>query len=243
MPNKPIGDDGPYKFGNGTVERQKIPYPDTKVAQEEKMTALFVAACQRQLGISFTVQTLPEADHDARLVSDTEEIDLQLKELVLSQESGSPYETRANEYISGDFADEVIELIQRKHYAPTGRPLWLVLYATHWAFMPHASVIFLLHKHFLREPGNYSRVFLMHILAADHGELDEIYPTVTGQSAQAMFMFHDEEKTRNGRVNLLNPNAAQKTASGITFESQLNNSLGSSEASAQLGCIGARSED
>jgi hypothetical protein len=202
MPKKPIGDNGPYKFGNGTVERQKITYPDDKVSQEGMITALFVEACQRQAGIVFSVQTLPEADHDGRLVSDAGEIDLQLKEIVLARGKGSPYETRANQYLAGDFADGVIELIERKPYAPTGRPLWLVLYSTHWAFNPAPPVKFLLHKYFVRKPANYAHVCVMEILAADHGEVTGLYPTVSGQSAQAILMFQDEADARKYWVNL-----------------------------------------
>lgn len=213
---KPTGEIGPLSIRTAGVNWDKIRFPDEKISQEAKITSLFVTAMERsEDGLRLQVESLPEADHDARLIADGEEIDLQLKEIVIRPKRGNPYQSKTRRYDAGRFSDHLIEKIKQKRYASGGRPLWLLLYPTHWAFVPAPSVEFLLHNYFRSGSSPYDRVFLMHLLTTDHAELTGLYPTVTGQRAQSILAFRDEVTARAQDFVSADPSTAASIPAGL----------------------------
>jgi hypothetical protein len=214
---KPTGDIGAVCVGGAGVNWDKIRFPDDKVSQEAKITSLFIQAIERTDGMKFQVRILPEADHDARLIAGKHEVDLQLMEIVFASKKGSPYRSQKRHYDAGYFVDQVIAAIRRKKYAINGRPLWLLLYPTHWAFVPEPSVEFLLHKYFAERQPSYERVFVMHILTDEHGELTELYPKIAGQRSDAIKDYPDAATARAQLFVLANPGEATEIPGGVMF--------------------------
>jgi hypothetical protein len=214
---KPIGDIGAVSVGRLGVNWDKIRFPDDKVSLEAKITSLFIPAIERTDGTQFQVRSLPEADNDARLVAGEDQVDLQLKEIVFAKKKGSPYRQQERRYDSGYFADQVIATIEREKYGINERPLWLLIYATHWAFVPAPPVEFLLHKYFAERQHPYERVFVMHLLTEEHGELTGLYPQIVGQRADAIKAWPDEATARAQSFILVDPGSAIENPGGVSF--------------------------
>jgi hypothetical protein len=122
MNKKPIGDIGPIEVTqgeNGAVAHwRKIGFPTDKVGQEQFVTRLFVSALERQEARKFAIEKLPEADHDALLTSNGTKIDLQLMEIVIRPNRGSPYQSSPKEYNADKFAEYVIRAVKTQGIMP-----------------------------------------------------------------------------------------------------------------------------
>jgi hypothetical protein len=182
---KRTGDIGPIgvtEDENGTEAHwRKIGFPTDKVGQEQLVTRLFVSAIERHEALKFAIKKLPETDHDALLTSNGTKIDLQLMEIVIRPKRGSPYRSSPRKYIAGRFADYVIAAVQRKLYAKSDHPIWLLLYATHWAFVPSVHVLYVLSDYFTQNQHVYERVFVADLLDNNVANLSNIFPTLQGE--------------------------------------------------------------
>jgi hypothetical protein len=221
MNTKPIGDIGPIGVTlgeNGTEAHwRKIGFPTDKVGQEQFVTRLFVSAIERQQSLRFEVEKLPEADHDALLTSDRTEIDLQLMEIVIRPNQGSPYRSSPHQYNAGQFADYVIAAVQRKLYAKSARPIWLLLYSTHWAFVPSVHVLYVLNDYFTQNQHVYERVFVMELLDNNVADVSNIFPTLQGQKIDAFPKPRDVQEARAQNFRVADPTDAKAQGNNLVW--------------------------
>jgi hypothetical protein len=221
MNKKPTGEIGPIGVArgeNGTEAHwRKIGFPTDKVGQEQFVTRLFVSGIGRQESLQLEVEKLPEADHDALLTSDRTEIDLQLMEIVITPKRGSPYRSSPRVYNAGRFADYVIAAVRRKLYAKGARPIWLLLYSTHWAFVPSVHVLCVLNHYFTENQHVYERVFVMELLANDSADVSNIFPTFQGQKIDPFPKPRNVQEARAQNFRVADPADAKMQGNNLVW--------------------------
>jgi hypothetical protein len=188
MNKKPTGDIGPIGVTRG-----------------ENGTEAHWRKTSGRKSLKFEVEKLPEADHDSLLTSDRTEIDLQLMEIVIRPKRGSPYRSSPRVYNAGRFADYVIAAVRRKLYAKNARPIWLLLYSIHWAFVPSVHVLYALNRYFTENQHVYDRVFVMELLANDAADVSNIFPTLQGQKIDALPKPRNAQEARAQNFRVADP--------------------------------------
>jgi hypothetical protein len=147
---KPIGESGPVRVshsadGQTTIDWQKIEYPPEKKDQELAIATSFVSALNAAQGSEWSVTPLKEDDFDFELKNAGEERYLELQEIVIpGKKRGPPYAKGEQVIQPGKFAKTILSAITSKaiKYSSTlSRPLDLLVYATHWRFVPNRSVL------------------------------------------------------------------------------------------------------
>jgi hypothetical protein len=222
LETEPTGDIGPIgvtQGENGTEAHwHKLGFPTDKGGQEQFVTRLFVSAIERQESLKFEVEKLPEADHDALLKRDRTEIDLQLMEIVIRPKQGSPYKSTPREYNSGQFADYVIADVKRKLYAKGARSIWLLLYSTHWRFVPSSHVLYLLNDYFKKNQHAYDRVFAMELLDKNAADVSNIFPTLQGQKIDAFPKPRNVQEARAQNFRVADPADAKAQGNNLVWK-------------------------
>jgi hypothetical protein len=229
MPRKPSGQIGAVRAqGSGpsiNVSWNKILFPDGKEDHEALVARAFLPAAEKLMGTKLSANKLPEADHDFHVEGADIDADLQLMEMVIRPNRGSPYDRRKGPLNPGKYSDLLIGQIRRKQY-PKGRtPIWLLLYYTHWQFDPSAAVQFLLHRYLTRNNHPYEKVFLLHLFDQETAEVNALYPDVAGAQAEAIGAYTNEQTARAANYLLADPNTARAVAGGVAI------SFGSDEPS------------
>jgi hypothetical protein len=175
---KPIGENGPLRFQigqNPTLTWNKINYPATKEEQEALIAGAF--AKQRCPAAPYQLTQLPQDDFDFSLEHAGCKVYLELIEITFpGKKRGSPYADAEQKIHSGKSSKTIIEAFQRKRYSKGEYPIILIMYFTHWRFMPGENVKALL-KHFLATDNHpYSEVILYMPITAEEGVEEKLFP-------------------------------------------------------------------
>ncbi len=159
MAKKPTGNEGSNRIevkqdGSAELSFERVSLGADKADIERNIMARFGTA-MAALGASFTWAQNGENDLDFTLTfEDGALIDMDLTELILPAPKGAPFDQPNRVRKFGIVADAIEELVRRKdaHYPPSGRPKQLLVYTTHWPFMPTWQVLRLVQAAFLRIP-------------------------------------------------------------------------------------------
>ena len=161
MVKKPTGNEGISRIrvkDDGSVEKSFIGVNlgDDKAEIERVVMDRFKNAMKRTGSVNFDYKQNDENDLDFTLIfEDDELVDIDLTELVLpATQGGSPFEQPNRPHNYGEVADVVEALVRRKdaHYSVSGRPKHLLVYTTHWQFMPTHQVLRIVQSAFLKAP-------------------------------------------------------------------------------------------
>jgi hypothetical protein len=188
MARKPTGITGPVRLtagpaGSGTVEFQQLQFPADKAATEKMVAEGFVSAIGampansgQALKITDLVQN-GENDFDFSL---TIEGVASYLELVEAAPLTGPYEKAPDKYSVYDFAQQVLAKIgdkaARYPKGGGGKPLYLLVYVTHWAFLFSDSVIQCLRYWLASLPSPFAGVFLYKPIKVTEGLTWWLYP-------------------------------------------------------------------
>lgn len=161
MAKKPTGNEGWNRLeikedGSAGLSFERVSVGDDKAEIERNIMERFGAA-MKALGPRFTWVQNGENDLDFTLTfEDGTLIDMDLTELILPAAKGAPFDQPNRARTFGMVADAIEEIVRRKdaHYPPTGRPKHLLVYTTHWPFMPTWQVLRLVQAAFLATPPN-----------------------------------------------------------------------------------------
>lgn len=159
MAKKPTGNEGSNRIvvnddGSADLSFVRDSLGDEKEVIERRIMERF-SASMLVAGSKFTYIQNGENDLDFTLTFEGGEmVDIDLTELVLPAAKGPPYNQPNLVRTFGAFADAIEETVRRKdaHYSARGRPKHLLVYTTHWSFMPTWQVLRLVQAAFLKDP-------------------------------------------------------------------------------------------
>lgn len=188
---KPIGETGVIrvvvspKTGGGNASYIKNVFPKTKRDQEQHVLEAFVLS-MKNAGANIHNYHLNESedDFDCTLnVGNKEKIYLELKELVIPTEKGSPYQQSNQLRDAGEIADWILNSVVLKYNRkygnrkPSDTPLHLLLYTTDWKFTVSDNVIALVQYYLHQRKTVFENIFLLQFLDQDNVERCILYPT------------------------------------------------------------------
>lgn len=207
---KPSGVSGAFRaqvdvHGRVVGVFEQIPYSRQKAEVERQMAAGFIESMNKHLaanGESFFLsepRQNVENDYDFTVSSYGRPADLELMEIAPLK---GPYEAAPHSYRPYEFAKAILSGITAKsgHYsrASSPRELFLLLYVTHWSFLPSESALACLRYWCAREPHVFSAIFVFHFLDSIEGVPSWIFPYPT----DLLVAFDPEGIRENVCVNL-----------------------------------------
>jgi hypothetical protein len=185
---KPTGITGQIKLtvggdGSGSAEFQQLPFPADKSESEKLIAQGFVAA----------IATLPASQGQALKITDLvqngeNDFDFSLNvegvpsylELVEAAPLKGPYEKAPGQYSVYVFAEQVLANIGGKASKYSGgnigKPLYLLVYVTHWTFIFSDSVIQCLRYWLGSIPSPFTGVFLYKPVTLNEGLTCWLHP-------------------------------------------------------------------
>jgi hypothetical protein len=185
MGKKPKGKKGTFKVSlDGAAAKggfEPIVYPENKDDIEKFVVNLWLAETRKAGGTVLNVIQNPEDDLDFTLKLPSGVIKLELVELIYSDVGGNPYEADEFWIESFELAEKIVALVDKKseHYGgrqPT-RPIHLLLYITHWQFLP-SEVAIRLAQHFLHlKKPIFENIFFLSPVRASNGSVRVLYPS------------------------------------------------------------------
>lgn len=196
-PKKPTGQIGNISFCQAThptIEWKLIHFSECKDQIEEKIIDYFVTAGTAAGFKILEVTQNIENDIDFSLTLPGGNIDLELSEIVYSIESGNPYQSRSNQINCVEFSRQIINLITKKSskYSKNNiRPIDLLLYITHWAFLPNELVIRLAQHELNSIEHIFENVFLLIPLDQKNANLRPLYPSENPLEGRSSEEFQD----------------------------------------------------
>jgi hypothetical protein len=206
---RPTGESGPicitHVHGEPVVTWEKIQFSEKKPEQEAIIAAAFVKVLNSREGTAWALEQLEENDFDFLLkqVGAAPRI-LELQEIVIPPpKRGAPYTSTDQVIQSGKFADTIASGILRKA-AKYGRPnperpLELLIYNTHWRFLPNRAVLQLVAHDLKLRPHPFAQVHCLSMHNQRDATLETLFPTAT------LLNSFDHAKARATRYANLDP--------------------------------------
>jgi hypothetical protein len=189
---------------------QEFEFPSNKRECELLVASGFVKAAG-----ALQITDLKQNDEDGfdfSMVADGVPADLELME---AAPLAGPFEKAPDKYRIGDYVDRLLAEIGKKEkkYRPSSeRPIYLLLYVTHTAFIPSTSTIQSLQYWLRRPPSPFAAIFLyMPILPAQNSVC--LYP------ADAPKDFHPNQVADRFEMNFIGPAIPVRNENkGTTFK-------------------------
>jgi len=183
---KPIGESGPVSVshtadGQTTIEWQKIKYPPEKKDQELAIATSFVCALNVAQVSEWSVAPLKEDDFDFELKNAEEERYLELQEIVIpGKKRGPPYAKGEQVIQVGKFAKTILSAITSKavrYPSALLRPLDLLVYVTHWRFVPNVSVLQLVSDGIHESSHPFKKIYFLVRLDETEAHMVNLFPS------------------------------------------------------------------
>ena len=181
---RPIGESGPIRVTHSgddpLVTWLRIRFPSDKAAQEMMIASAFAKELSAKEGVEWSVDQLREYDLDFLLRSKTEQRYLELQEIIIPPpKRGLPYASREQVIKSGKFADTIMSNIRKKAFKypkALGRVLDLMIYNTHWRFLPNRIVLQLVAFALASIEHPFSRVYQLSMISETQAAVETIFP-------------------------------------------------------------------
>lgn len=215
MAKKPTGNEGWNRIeiredGSAELSFDRVSLGEDKADIELNIMVRFTTAMKAS-GAAFKWTQNAEYDLDFTLTfEDGTLVDMDLTELILPSPKGAPFSQPNRSRTFGMVADMIEDIVRRKdaHYSPSGRPKHLLVYTTHWPFMPTWQVLRIVQAAFLRAPPNaLENVFFLYNVGEGDSPVP-LYPAVPELVAT-----FDEEGARDVEFVRLDPALATLAAS------------------------------
>lgn len=161
---------------------QQTPYSAEKAEVELQMVIAFIASMNKHLAPSGEAFFLSdpmqnqESDFDFTVDSRNGPAHLELMEIAPLK---GPYATAPSSYKPYELARTVLDGVMEKsnrYIGNQGRHLFLLLYATHWSFVPSASTLACLRYWCARRQHAFRAIFAFHLLDPNEGVPGWIFP-------------------------------------------------------------------
>lgn len=205
---KPTGDTGPVRMSmgpqGGTAEFQRLAFPTQKEDIEALIARGFLRAAEPLLPFRVLSHSQnKQDDFDFDVATSSGQKHLELAEVAFLNSQPASYGAAPPSYKPYDFAQDVLQLILRKSAHYGGRPplgLHLLLYVTHWTFIPSESTISLLRFWTVKNTHGFEGIHWYGPITPEEGIPFCIYPTPLEQWAT-----FDPERFRSSVVQNLDP--------------------------------------
>jgi hypothetical protein len=170
-----------HAAGEPTVRWQKIDYEPEKSAQELVIATSFVSVLNSGYGSDWNVRQLTEDNFDFESFCSAERRYLELQEIVIpGKKRGSPYAQGEQVIRSEKFADTVLSEICKKavkYPSNLSQPLDLLVYNTHWRFLPNKTVLQLVAYDLGATTHPFSKVYFFTRLNPTEGRIVSLFPS------------------------------------------------------------------
>lgn len=177
---KPIGETGPLRVENSAgsplVSWEKIKFPEDKATQEMLIASAFLKELNAIEPTPWQIRQLDENDFDFEITNGTETKYLELQEIIIPPaKRGTPYASKDQLIESGKFSKTILSSIGMKA-GKYNQPVDLLVYNTHWRFLPTDNVRRLVAHGLAQSAQPFSRVFMFSIIQEGVGILALVYP-------------------------------------------------------------------
>jgi hypothetical protein len=182
---KPIGESGPVRVthtadGETKIEWEKIEYPAEKSGQELAVATAFVDVLNGEQKSDWKVVPLKENDFDFEIQDADEKRYLELQEIVIpGKKRGSPYSPGEQVIDPAKFAKTITDKIASKairYPKAVGQPLDLLVYITHWRFLPNQTVLQLVAHELDKSVHPFTRVYFLARHDGSSGQSVTLFP-------------------------------------------------------------------
>jgi hypothetical protein len=181
---KPIGEDGPLRIsapdGKTLIDWRKIEHPPEKQEQEFATASSFITALNTVTNSSWKILPLEENDFDFEMQSDNEKRYLELQEVIIpGKKHGPPYTPGEQVIDEQKFANTILASIDSKalkYPKKLGQALDLLIYNTHWRFLPNEAVLKLVAYGLKSRELPFAHVHFFHRLDQPSGRTTLLFP-------------------------------------------------------------------
>jgi hypothetical protein len=215
MSKKPTGFNAITHVTGIGAEVQPIVLPNDKEAIEADIVRIFSKNINDPFFKFTNAQQNKPDDFDFTIQTDHGPCYLELAEFAPLSGARGGYESAPNEYGVGDMADKILSVISKKaeHYAGyKKRDLVLLVYITHFAFLPSESVITVVRHELLKMQLPFERVYFFLSIDGETGVVWKLRPSpieVLGANMTAL---------RLNKITNFDPRNAISENGGIRFQ-------------------------
>jgi hypothetical protein len=203
--SKPIGESGPVLVSHGadgqtTIEWQKLEYPPEKKDQEQIIANSFISSLNIAEDPKWVLTALTEDDFDFEMSRGDDKRYLELQEIVIPQKkAGPPYAEGEQAIEPAEFAETIVSGINSKaakYPQALAQPLDLIVYTTHWRFVPNPSVLQLVCDSLHKSSHPFSNIYFFNRLNENESQRVNLFP-----SKELLMGFDREEAEAAAYVN------------------------------------------
>jgi hypothetical protein len=202
---KPIGESGPVHVthsadGQTTIEWRKLEYPPEKKDQEQTIANAFIAFLNAAENPKWGLTALDENDFDFEMSRGDDNRYLELQEVIIpGKKRGPPYAEGEQAIEPAKFAKTIVSAINSKaiKYPPAlAQSLDLVIYTTHWRFVPNPSALQLVCDSLHQSSHPFSNIYFFNRLNENESQCVNLFP-----SKELLTGFNREEAGAKTYVN------------------------------------------
>ncbi|HUK10765.1 MAG TPA: hypothetical protein VLX09_23035 [Stellaceae bacterium] len=181
MPKKPTGRVGPIQVtiteGRADLRWENVKFPTEKKDIEQLVVNQFMAAMSRT-GAQIKASQNSEDDLDFTLILPGGKIKLELREAFYGTGANSPpYDSRDMRIKSFSYAEQIVAAVRDKSHYGTAMPIHLLLYITHWRFLPSETTIRLAQYLLQQARPMFENVFFLSPIDPGQADLRVLYPS------------------------------------------------------------------
>lgn len=187
MPKKPQGFNAVTKIigvegGPAILEHQTISLPGHKSAAEQTIIKIFAASLPKMPSGTAPIELLDyrqkdENDLDFQITTPEGNFDMELTEFAPLKALKARYENAPNSYRLGDLADLLFDCVTAKNkYGKSGMKKILLVYVTHFAFLPCPDVLELVRSKLSAVGHEFKKIMFFAPVEPEFGIVEPLYP-------------------------------------------------------------------
>lgn len=159
---------------------QKIVFPKKKEDIEKYICERFAFHMVKVGATIYSIEQNEENNFDFTLKLPGGTVYLDLVEIIINDSRGSPYSNEQLKISYSDYIDSVLKIVSKKslkYESKSEIPISLLIYCSHWRFIPNDEIIFILQ--YIIQNNNYifENIFIYTPLDDTDGTLTLIHPT------------------------------------------------------------------
>lgn len=181
--NKPTGNIGPNKVflenGNYKLSWDKVIFPTVKEDIELYYCQKFAEQIIKAGGEIYAIKQNEENHFDFTLELPGGKVYMDLAEVIITDYKGNPYSTEQIKISYSEYLDSTLNIVIKKsknYQSKSTTPIYLLLYCTHWRFIPNDEIIYLLQYYLINKKSCFENIFLYIPIDDIDGHLHVLYP-------------------------------------------------------------------
>jgi hypothetical protein len=182
--NKPTGNIGPNKVilenESYKLSWDKVVFPTVKEDIELYYCEKFAEQIIKAGGEIYSIKQNEENHLDFSLELPGGHVYLDLAEVIIPDYKSSPYANESIKISYSEYIDSILNIVikkSNKYQSKSTIPIFLLLYCTHWRFIPNDEIIYFLQYYLVNNESNFENIFLYIPLDNIEGHLHVLFPT------------------------------------------------------------------